>query len=103
MLSGCEGRTGPAPRAGTWGSHGVLGQRECCARLRHCTDPHPTELPDMIHVLAIITAKPGMREAILKEFHANIPAVHAEEHTSELQSRFEIECRLLLEKKKKKK
>ncbi len=32
----------------------------------------------MIHVLAIITAKPGMREAILKEFHANIPAVHAE-------------------------
>ena len=32
----------------------------------------------MIHVLAIITAKPGMRGAILKEFHANIPAVHAE-------------------------
>jgi quinol monooxygenase YgiN len=32
----------------------------------------------MIHVLAIITAKPGMREAILKEFRANIPNVHAE-------------------------
>ena len=32
----------------------------------------------MIHVLAIITAKPGMREAILKEFRANVPAVHAE-------------------------
>ena len=32
----------------------------------------------MIHVVAIITAKPGMREAILKEFHANMPAVHAE-------------------------
>jgi quinol monooxygenase YgiN len=32
----------------------------------------------MIHVLAIITAKPGKREAILKEFHANMPAVHAE-------------------------
>ena len=32
----------------------------------------------MIHVLAIITAKPGMREAILKEFRANMPAVHAE-------------------------
>jgi quinol monooxygenase YgiN len=31
----------------------------------------------MIHVLAIITAKPGKREAILKEFHANMPAVHA--------------------------
>ncbi|MXP64049.1 antibiotic biosynthesis monooxygenase [Roseomonas sp. M0104] len=33
----------------------------------------------MIHVIAIITAKPGMREAVLKEFRANMPAVHAEE------------------------
>jgi quinol monooxygenase YgiN len=33
----------------------------------------------MIHVLAIITAKPGMREAILTEFRANMPAVHAEQ------------------------
>ena len=32
----------------------------------------------MIHVIAIITAKPGMRDAILQEFHANMPAVHAE-------------------------
>jgi len=32
----------------------------------------------MIHVLAIITAKPGMRDSILKLFHANIPAVRAE-------------------------
>jgi quinol monooxygenase YgiN len=32
----------------------------------------------MIHVLAMITAKPGMREAILREFRANIPNVHAE-------------------------
>jgi len=32
----------------------------------------------MIHVLAIVTAKPGMRDAILKHFHANMPAVHAE-------------------------
>ena len=32
----------------------------------------------MIHVVAIITAKPGMRESILKEFRANVPAVHAE-------------------------
>jgi quinol monooxygenase YgiN len=32
----------------------------------------------MIHVLAIVTAKPGMRDAILKEFRANMPAVHAE-------------------------
>lgn len=33
----------------------------------------------MIHVLAIITAKPGMRDAILAEFRANMPAVHAEQ------------------------
>ena len=32
----------------------------------------------MIHVVAIITAKPGLRDAILKEFRANMPAVHAE-------------------------
>jgi quinol monooxygenase YgiN len=33
----------------------------------------------MIHVVAILTAKPGMRDTILKEFRANMPAVHAEE------------------------
>jgi quinol monooxygenase YgiN len=33
----------------------------------------------MIHVVAIITAKSGMREAILEEFRANMPAVHAEQ------------------------
>ena len=32
----------------------------------------------MIHVLAVITAKPGQRAKILEAFHANIPAVHAE-------------------------
>ena len=33
----------------------------------------------MIHVIAIITAKPGMRDAILQEFRSNMPAVHAEQ------------------------
>lgn len=33
----------------------------------------------MIHVVAIITAKPGMREPILESFRANMPAVHAEQ------------------------
>jgi quinol monooxygenase YgiN len=33
----------------------------------------------MIHVLAIITAKPGQRESILAAFRANMPAVHAEQ------------------------
>ncbi len=32
----------------------------------------------MVHVLAIITAKPGMRDRILEAFQANMPAVHAE-------------------------
>jgi quinol monooxygenase YgiN len=32
----------------------------------------------MIHVLAYITAKPGQREALLKEFRALIPLVQAE-------------------------
>ena len=32
----------------------------------------------MIHVIAIITAKPGQRETILTHFRANVPAVRAE-------------------------
>ena len=32
----------------------------------------------MIHIIAIITAKPGNRETILEAFRANMPAVHAE-------------------------
>ena len=33
----------------------------------------------MIHVLAIITAHPGQRDALLAEFRANMPNVHAEQ------------------------
>ena len=32
----------------------------------------------MIHVIAVITAKPGKRDAILQHFRANVPAVRAE-------------------------
>ena len=32
----------------------------------------------MIHVFAVITAKPGQRESILTHFRANVPAVRAE-------------------------
>ena len=32
----------------------------------------------MIHVIAMITAKPGMRDSILQAFRANVPAVRAE-------------------------
>lgn len=33
----------------------------------------------MIHVVAIITAKPGMREQVLAEFRLNVPNVLAEQ------------------------
>ncbi len=33
----------------------------------------------MIHVIALLTAKPGMRDAVLKEFRANVPNVKAEQ------------------------
>jgi quinol monooxygenase YgiN len=32
----------------------------------------------MIHVIAVITAKPGKRDEILRHFRANVPAVRAE-------------------------
>src|SRR5882672_6471491 len=32
----------------------------------------------MIHVIAVITARPGKREAILQAFRANVPAVRGE-------------------------
>jgi quinol monooxygenase YgiN len=32
----------------------------------------------MIHVIAVITAKPGKRAEVLKAFNANVPAVRAE-------------------------
>ena len=33
----------------------------------------------MIHVMAIVTAKPGQRDTVLEVFRANMAAVHAEE------------------------
>jgi quinol monooxygenase YgiN len=39
----------------------------------------PKEFKTMIHVVAVITAKPGMRGSILQAFRANVPAVKAEQ------------------------
>jgi quinol monooxygenase YgiN len=36
------------------------------------------ESSNMIHVVAVLTAKPGQRDEVLKHFRANIPAVLAE-------------------------
>ncbi|MCB1740952.1 MAG: antibiotic biosynthesis monooxygenase [Gammaproteobacteria bacterium] len=33
----------------------------------------------MIHVIAVITTKPGKRAEVLAAFNANVPAVHAEQ------------------------
>ena len=33
----------------------------------------------MIHVIAVISAKPGMRDLILQAFRDNVPAVRAEQ------------------------
>lgn len=33
----------------------------------------------MIHVIAILTTKPGQRDKVLEAFRANVPAVHAEQ------------------------
>ena len=39
----------------------------------------------MIHVIAMITTKPGKREEVLAAFRANMPAVHAEKGCIEYQ------------------
>jgi quinol monooxygenase YgiN len=44
----------------------------------HFTDANE-EAAFMIHVLAVITANPGQRDRVLEAFHANVPAVRAEE------------------------
>src|SRR5437660_8561951 len=44
----------------------------------------------------------GPRRRVAGDAHARAPGVRSEEHTSELQSRGHLVCRLLLEKKKSK-
>ena len=64
----------------------------------------------MVHVLAVITAKPGRRDEILAAFRANVPAVRAEdgcieygatidtEGVGELQTRFGADSFVVVEK-----
>lgn len=44
-----------------------------------------------VHVLAIITAKPGMRGKVLEAFEANVPAVRAEAGCIEYQATVDAE------------
>lgn len=45
----------------------------------------------MIHVVAVITAKPGMRDPVLQAFRANVPAVRAEEGCIEYGAAVDLE------------
>lgn len=45
----------------------------------------------MIHVIAVITAKPGMRDSILQAFRANVPAVKAEQGCIEYGAAIDID------------
>ncbi|HEY4162296.1 MAG TPA: putative quinol monooxygenase [Dongiaceae bacterium] len=45
----------------------------------------------MIHVLAILTAKPGQRKAYLDAFNANVPAVRAEAGCIEYAAAVDVE------------
>ena len=45
----------------------------------------------MIHVVAILTAKPGQRAAVLEAFQANVPAVRAEDGCIEYGSAIDAE------------
>jgi len=44
-----------------------------------------------VHVVAVITAKPGMREKVLEAFRANVPAVRAEAGCIEYQATIDAE------------
>jgi quinol monooxygenase YgiN len=64
-----------SPTAGAAGK--VIGVG-CVAPGVIISNAHPEDTT-MLHVIAIITAKPGQREAILQAFRANLPAVRAEQ------------------------
>ena len=53
----------------------------------------------MIHVIAVITAKPGKREEILQHFRANVPAVRAEQGCIEYGAAVDAEPALSIQTK----
>ena len=48
----------------------------------------------MIHVIAVVTAKPGLRNTILDAFRANVPAVRAEDGCIEYSAAVDAEAAL---------
>ena len=53
----------------------------------------------MIHVIAVITAKPGKRDEILQAFRANVPHVRAERGCIEYGAALDAENALPVQKK----
>lgn len=53
----------------------------------------------MIHVVAVITAKPGMRENVLTQFRANVPACRAEKGCIEYGAALDAENALAFQTK----
>lgn len=45
----------------------------------------------MVHVIAVITTKPGMRAKVLEAFNANVPAVRAEDGCIEYGATVDVE------------
>ena len=53
----------------------------------------------MIHVIAVITAKPGKRAEILAAYRANVPNVHAEQGCIEYGAAVDADPALPIQKK----
>src|SRR5699024_12545035 len=77
----------PAAADGVWAD--VVGQDAAVAQFRRAASPEGS-----LAQAWLITGPPGSGRP------GDQPGLRSEEHTSELQSRFDLVCRLLLEKKK---
>src|SRR5206468_6928982 len=65
---------------------------------------HENQQMEPIHLLAALVAQSdGVVPPLLARLGIHTEALRSEEHTSELQSRSDLVCRLLLEKKKQEK
>src|SRR5207249_11286780 len=91
-LSLCSIRA-PTPTTNTLPLHDALP-------ISHTVDPE-RETPRNTAATACANPIPTATPTVGIGFAQAVAAVRSEEHTSELQSRFDIVCRLLLEKKKK--
>src|SRR3712207_7295822 len=74
----------------------TVGAGDSRARTPLCPSPHEAS------VRGLQGTKPGLRRPLKSSFYYGNSQTRSEEHTSELQSRQYLVCRLLLEKKKNK-